>query len=59
MIFGGSPLKVALPPTLEAKISAMIIGTGLNLSSRPSSIVTMLKKSITVMLPMNIERKPG
>jgi len=43
---------------LEAKISAMITGTGSNLSRRAISTVTVARNSITVMLSMNIERKP-
>ena len=58
MMFGGSPLIVALPPTLEAKISAMMTGTGSNFSIRASSMVTVARKSITVMLSINIARNP-
>ena len=36
MIFGGSPDMVAAPPVLAAKISAIITGTGSNLSRRAS-----------------------
>ncbi len=49
---------VALPPVLEANISAMITGTGSNFSRRASSIVTVARKSMTVMLSMNMDRKP-
>ena len=59
IIFGGSPAMVALPPTFAAKISAMMIGTGSNFSNRASSIVTSAKNRSTVMLSMNIERKPA
>ena len=58
MILGGSPLIVALPPVLAANISATITGTGSNLNIRASSIVTMLRNNSTVMLSINIERKP-
>ena len=58
MMLGGSPLIVAAPPTLEAKISAMIIGTGSNFSILASSMVTVARKRSTVMLSMNIARKP-
>ncbi len=49
---------VALPPVLEANISAMMTGTGSNFSRRASSMVTVARKSMTVMLSMNMERKP-
>ena len=58
MMLGGSPLMVALPPVLEANISATMTGTGSNLSRRASSMVTMLRNSSTVMLSMNMERNP-
>ena len=41
IMFGGSPLIVAAPPQLAAKSSAMMTGTGSNLSKRASSMVTM------------------
>ncbi|MBA7663124.1 hypothetical protein ES703_71163 [subsurface metagenome] len=58
IILGGSPDIVAAPPVLAAKISAIITGTGSNLSRRESSIVTMARNKSTVMLSMNMERKP-
>ena len=58
MMFGGSPLIVAAPPRFAQKISARIIGTGLYFSIRDSSIVTVARNRTTVMLSMNIDRKP-
>ena len=54
MMFGGSPHIVAEPPKLAQKISAKIIGTGLNFKSCESSIVTAAKNRITVIESMNI-----
>ena len=54
MIFGGSPHIVDEPPRLAQKISASIIGTGLKPNNPESSTVTAAKKSITVMLSINI-----
>jgi len=42
---GGSPDMVALPPVLEANISAMITGTGSNFSKRASSMVTVARRA--------------
>ena len=56
MMFGGSPHMVAEPPRLAQKISAMIIGTGLNFRSLPSSTVAAARNRITVMLSMNMAR---
>ena len=47
---------VAEPPRFAQKISARIIGTGLNLSSDASSTVTAARKRITVILSMNIAK---
>ena len=55
--FGGSPHIVAAPPRFAQKISAKIIGTGLNERSRPSSAVIAAKNKITVILSMNIDKK--
>ncbi len=54
MMFGGSPHIVAEPPRFAQKISARIIGTGLNFSSCDSSIVTAARNKMTVILSMNI-----
>ena len=56
MIFGGSPHIVAEPPRFAQKISDKIIGTGLNFSNLPSSIVTAARNKITVILSINIAR---
>ena len=53
-MFGGSPHIVAEPPRFAQKISARIIGTGLNLSRCESSTVTAARNRITVMLSINI-----
>lgn len=45
---------VADPPRLAQKISARIIGTGLNFSSCDSSTVTAARNRITVILSINI-----
>ena len=58
MMLGGSPDMVALPPMLDANISAIMTGTGSNLSKRAISTETVARKSITVMLSMNMERNP-
>ena len=55
-MFGGSPHIVAAPPRLAQKISAIITGTGLNFKSFASSNVTAARKSITVILSINIAR---
>ena len=47
---------VAEPPRLAQKISAMIMGTGLNFRSRPSSTVAAARNRITVMLSMTMAR---
>ena len=54
-MFGGSPHIVAEPPRFAQNISESIIGTGLNLRSCASSIVTAARNMITVILSMNIE----
>ena len=54
MMLGGSPHIVAAPPRFAQKISARIIGTGSNLSTRDSSTVTAARNMMTVMLSMNI-----
>ena len=56
IMFGGSPQTVAVPPRLEQKTSAKIIGTGLNFNNCESSTVTAARNRITVILAMNIER---
>jgi len=56
IMLGGSPLMVAAPPTFDANISAIIIGTGSNFSIRESSIVTEAINSITVILSMNMAK---
>ena len=55
MMFGGSPHMVAAPPRFAQKISAMIIGTGLNRRIRDSSTVAAARNRMTVMLSMNID----
>ena len=54
IMFGGSPHIVADPPRFAQKISARIIGTGLNFNSCESSTVTAARNRITVILSMNI-----
>ncbi len=54
MILGGSPHMVAEPPRFAQKISDKIMGIGLNLKRCESSIVTVAKNKITVMLSINI-----
>jgi len=56
IMLGGSPHIVALPPRFAQNTSDKIIGTGLNLRSCASSIVTAARNMITVMLSINIER---
>ena len=56
MMFGGSPHMVAEPPRFAQKISDKIIGVGLNFKSEESSIVTVAKKRMTVMLSINIDK---
>ena len=58
MMFGGSPHIVAEPPRFAQKISERIIGTGLNFSKPESSIVTVAKNKMTVMLSINIASTP-
>ena len=55
-MFGGSPHIVEEPPKFAQKISARIIGTGLNFKSPESSTVTAERNKITVIESMNIER---
>ena len=47
---------VAEPPRFAQKISARIIGTGLNLSNCDNSMVTAARNKITVILSINIAR---
>ena len=54
IMFGGSPHIVADPPRFAQKISARIIGTGLNFNSCESSTVTAARNRITVILSINI-----
>ena len=56
MMLGGSPHMVAEPPRLAQKTSARMAGTGSNFRSCPSSMVTVERKRMTVMLSMNMER---
>ena len=56
IMFGGSPHIVEEPPKFAQKISARIIGTGLNFKSPESSTVTAERNKITVIESMNIER---
>ena len=56
IMFGGSPLIVAEPPRFAQKISDKIIGSGLNFNKVESSIVTVARNKITVILSMNIAK---
>ena len=56
MMLGGSPHIVALPPRFAQNISASMNGTGLNLRSFASSIVTAARNSMTVILSINIAK---
>ena len=55
-MLGGSPHIVAEPPKLAQNTSANIIGTGLNFNKPANSTVTAARKSITVILSINIAR---
>jgi hypothetical protein len=55
MILGGSPIRVAVPPTLEAKTSGNIRLKGLSLSAREISTVTGVMRSIVVTLSRKAE----
>src|SRR4051794_1070158 len=55
MIFGGSPIKVAVPPTLDAIICVMRNGTGGTLSCLVMLNVTGTMRSTVVTLSRNAE----
>ena len=55
MMFGGSPIRVAAPPMLEASTSAMRNGTGLMSSRSQTSRVTGAMSSTVVTLSRNAE----
>ncbi len=55
MMLGGSPMSVAVPPMLDASISAMKNGTGFTLSSLHSVSVTGPMSSTVVTLSKNAE----
>ena len=55
MMFGGSPISVAVPPTLDARASAIRNGTGSTSSSSAISSVTGARSSTVVTLSRNAE----
>ena len=55
MMFGGSPISVAVPPMFDAKICAKRYGYGLTLSSSVMSSVTGTVSSTVVTLSRNAE----
>jgi len=57
--FGGSPIKVELPPIFAAQISASINDAGSTFNFFEISILREPMKSITVMLSINAARIPG
>ncbi len=54
-MFGGSPISVAVPPTLEATISMMISGTGSTSSASASRNVIGTISRIVVTLSRNAD----
>ena len=55
MMLGGSPLMVAAPPRLAAKISPMIMGTGSNRRKCARRAVATTRNKTTVMLSTNMD----
>ena len=55
IILGGSPIRVAAPPTFEASTCARIKGIGDTLKTLNTEIVTGTMSKIVVTLSMNIE----
>ncbi len=56
MMFGGSPIKVAVPPMLEARISAIRYGTGFIFSVRQSMMVMGPMSKMVVTLSNSAEK---
>jgi len=57
MMFGGSPISVAVPPILEAKTVAIMYGTGLSLSFEVIDISIGTINRTVVTLSRKAERK--
>ena len=58
-MLGGSPISVAVPPTLDAKICVIKNGTGLSPSISVTAIVIGPTKSTVVTLSRKAERTAG
>ena len=56
IMLGGSPISVAVPPTLDAKICVIKNGTGLSPSISVTAIVIGPTKSTVVTLSRKAER---
>ena len=54
--FGGSPIRVAVPPMLEARVSAMMNGTGETFICEATTKVTGMTSRTVVTLSRNAER---
>ena len=54
--FGGSPIRVAVPPMLDARVSAMMNGTGETFIWEATIKVTGTTRSTVVTLSRNAER---
>ena len=57
MMLGGSPIRVAVPPTLEAKTSGINRWIGLSFRVTAISMVTGMIKSMVVTLSRKAEVK--